>query len=133
MRDLTEDEIREYLRMGMTFKHCCRCGEVAVVLGVFTPNAQFASRIGQPKGKERIVFYGLCKTCMELPDRNQRVENAMLDDLSGAPKCLPRAVGCRHVNHTLMIGCAECRGVFIEIALARHRNASVRPLNVRGH
>jgi hypothetical protein len=60
---------------------CCLCGHAAKQIGVFSPNENFARRIGQRSGKQRIVMYGLCESCLRLPDRNARVEQAMLDDL----------------------------------------------------
>lgn len=57
----------------MTPDGCLLCGGAARVGGVFMPNEPFAKRIGQPAGKLRIVFYGLCAVCFDLP-RGQLVE-----------------------------------------------------------
>ena len=58
-----------------------RDGDPAGQIGMSSPNENFTRSIGQPAGKQLIVVYGLCDACLHLPDRNARIEKAMLDDL----------------------------------------------------
>ena len=65
---------------------CCLCEERAAWMGIFSPTARFARRIGQPEGQRRVLLYALCEPCAQLPDRITRVETAMLRDFeSGGP------------------------------------------------
>lgn len=58
----------------------CKSGDITNV-GLFVPtNPTFASRIGQPKGKTRVVVYALCESCFDSPNRDAQVEAAMIKD-----------------------------------------------------
>ena len=60
---------------------CCLCvNRRTNRVGVFSPTESFAKRIGKPKDKQRIVIYGLCNRCAEVPDFNERVEEQLLRD-----------------------------------------------------
>lgn len=64
---------------------CLLCGGVAGRgRGVFEPDAAFAKRIGQPKGKRRIVFYALCDACWGLSRQHlmERVERKLLQEMT---------------------------------------------------
>lgn len=63
---------------------CLLCGGASVVGGIFIPNEAFAKRIGQPKGKQRLVFYALCEACFALPhpDRSDRIEAKLLREMT---------------------------------------------------
>ncbi len=51
---------------------------------MFEPTAALAKRIGQPKGKRRIVFYALCDACFALPVEQvaERVEAKLLREMT---------------------------------------------------
>lgn len=59
---------------------CSVCLGPSDLISIFWPNESFARRIGQPEGKMRVVVYGICHVCRELPDRAQRVEREILRD-----------------------------------------------------
>ena len=59
---------------------CRLCSTGFTRVGVFVPtDIDLARRLGQPSGKTRIVLYGLCDRCYALPDRNERIEAAILE------------------------------------------------------
>jgi hypothetical protein len=61
---------------------CSLCSDVAISTTVlFVPNETFAKKIGEPKGKQRVMVYALCERCFELPDRDDKVERAILADM----------------------------------------------------
>lgn len=61
---------------------CSLCSErPAIFTGVFQPNQEFAKRIGQPKGKVRLVLYRVCDHCNELPDKLALIEAAILANM----------------------------------------------------
>ena len=64
---------------------CLLCGAPRLMLGQFIPEPKTAKRLGQPEGKQRIFFYGLCETCFT-PDQKEemmeKVENKFLQDWS---------------------------------------------------
>jgi hypothetical protein len=68
----------------ITPSECLLCGRAARAGGVFMPNESFAKRIGQPAGKLRIVFYGLCAVCFDLPRvlMVERVEAKLLREMT---------------------------------------------------
>jgi len=57
---------------------CLLCGGPMKVVGLFFPNPDVAKRLGQPKGKQRVVFYALCAACNDLPDKVEKVELFLL-------------------------------------------------------
>jgi hypothetical protein len=59
---------------------CSVCGGPSDLLSFFWPSPSFARRIRQPKGKMRVIMYGICHTCRELPDREKIVEQKILRD-----------------------------------------------------
>lgn len=64
---------------------CLLCGGIAGRgRGVFEPGKAIAKRIGQPKGKRRIVFYVLCDACFGLPREQvaERVEAKLLQEMT---------------------------------------------------
>ena len=70
---------------GVTPDRCLLCGEIAGRgRGIFEPNESIAKRIGQPKGKRRIVFYALCDACFGLPREPlmERVEAKLLHEMT---------------------------------------------------
>jgi hypothetical protein len=74
--------LRNPAQYGLTC--CCLCAGRVEWVGIFSPTESFAKRIGEPEGKRRLVVYGLCEPCSRLPDRNARVEAAMLRDFADA-------------------------------------------------
>jgi hypothetical protein len=60
------------------------CGGVPIVAaGMFTPNENFAKRIGQPKNKRRVAIYALCQPCADDYDRAiRRVEQRILCEVA---------------------------------------------------
>jgi hypothetical protein len=52
---------------------CVLCGGVIAILGVFYPPPWMSKRIGEPSGKKRVVFYGLCANCFT-PDQQEKME-----------------------------------------------------------
>jgi hypothetical protein len=61
---------------------CSFCGVNPIyMVAVFIPNEQFAKRIGQPPGKERLVVYALCENCFAMPDKEKRAEDAILEQM----------------------------------------------------
>ncbi len=61
--------------------YCTLCGGRRAYVALFIPSPDFAKKIGQPEGKERLVVYALCDPCFALPDRVAKVEWQMLEDL----------------------------------------------------
>ena len=68
---------------------CMLCGGSSTVFGAFFPKPEFAERLGQPEGKQRIVAYALCDQCVELPDRDARVESRFLEVVTVPPPLHP--------------------------------------------
>jgi hypothetical protein len=56
---------------GIRLLSCCLCQRPATWTGVFYPFDDFARRIA----------YALCDRCRKLPNRDQRVERQLLQDL----------------------------------------------------
>lgn len=63
---------------------CALCREAAVWRGIWTPTAAVSAQLGAPAGKTRVVAWGACATCRELPDLIERVEDAILADAAAA-------------------------------------------------
>lgn len=59
---------------------CKLCGVPAETIGIFVADEAFSRRIGAPKGKTRMVAYGLCVECLEHPDAADRVEDLILKE-----------------------------------------------------
>jgi hypothetical protein len=80
---MTRKEVEQLIGAGEAQVACSLCGEPVAHIGIFVPTESFAKRIGQPKGKHRVVVYGLCEDCVALPeqDRMARVEEWMLATL----------------------------------------------------
>jgi hypothetical protein len=58
---------------------CILCGsDHPKVVGQFIPEGGFKHRLGVPVGKTRIILYSLCGRCFSLPDKADRVEDAIL-------------------------------------------------------
>jgi hypothetical protein len=70
------DFIKNPRRYGFTR---CLCGRPPRYLALFEPTHAFAKRIGQPKGKQRLLLYALCQECAEGPQ--ERVEQAIVREL----------------------------------------------------
>ncbi len=70
------DALQNPGRYGVT--GCALCKGPFTVTALFEPTGPFAKRIGQPKGKKRLLVYGLCQSCSELPNVADRVEEEML-------------------------------------------------------
>ena len=61
---------------------CALCYRLPIQFtALFVPTESFGKRIGQPAGKQRLVVYGLCAACSELPNLTDRVEAAMLRNM----------------------------------------------------
>jgi hypothetical protein len=59
---------------------CMLCDEPPAYLGIFVADDSEAERYIAAKakpGKSRGIFYGLCSECFALPDKAQRVEDAL--------------------------------------------------------
>ena len=41
---------------------------------VYVPTAPVAKRLGQPQGKQRIIIYGVCQSCMDVHGKAQIME-----------------------------------------------------------
>ena len=66
---------------------CSLCRrKYAPYVGIFVPRPEFGPMIGQPAGKQRIVVYSLCQSCMDLPDREKRLEESMVAAFSEGQK-----------------------------------------------
>ena len=63
-------------------KGCAICKGPFVVTALFNPPESFARRIGQPDGKKRLIVYGLCKPCSEIPNVADRVEEEILREMT---------------------------------------------------
>jgi hypothetical protein len=50
-------------------------------IGLWIPDPQTAKRIGEPKGKNRLIFYALCDDCFDLPDKKDRADEILIRDL----------------------------------------------------
>lgn len=44
---------------------CMLCGRKSDGAGVFIPDNEFAAKVGQPKGKLRVIVYGVCSRCVK--------------------------------------------------------------------
>jgi hypothetical protein len=51
---------------------CCLCHGEAVAAGVFFPATPAVW--GAPPGKTRVFLYGLCRTCYQMPGKEDAVE-----------------------------------------------------------
>lgn len=78
--DQIEQVISDPASFGVTL--CVLCEKVPSYLGTFFPTPTFAKRIGQPKGKHRLVVYAICDDCFELPNRTERVEASFLSSMA---------------------------------------------------
>ena len=61
---------------------CVLCGARAEFIGIYAPGPAHNALIGAPVGKQRLVAYRLCETCLELPDVFRRVESELIADLA---------------------------------------------------
>lgn len=65
---------------------CELCQRKADGIGAFLPYGEFAKKIGQPEGKQRIVFYPSCSRCqtkLGVAEYNKRIEIVMQADMEG--------------------------------------------------
>ena len=54
----------------------------AAWVGLFIPSEKYAKRIGQPNGKQRIIFYAFCGRCVEnADDSRDRLERLILEEM----------------------------------------------------
>ena len=45
---------------------CFSCsGKSPEFTNAYVPTAPVAKRLGQPEGKQRVIIYGVCRTCMD--------------------------------------------------------------------
>lgn len=64
-------------------KHCRRCvvcGGISTTFGVYIPNKPWEIGPSYTPGRQRAIFYGLCSSCFDLPDREARVEQGLTDN-----------------------------------------------------
>jgi len=61
-------------RVCLLCKHEPVAGEQAAI-GLFFADKKHQKRLGAPHGMDRIIIYLLCDDCMDVPDRNERVED----------------------------------------------------------
>ena len=77
---IVEDAIRNPAKYGIAA--CSLCHDDAISTTVlFVPNETFAKKIGEPKGKQRVIVYALCNRCADLPNSADRVHRAILADM----------------------------------------------------
>jgi hypothetical protein len=69
------------LQKPQTGDQCLICGDHPNVIGVFIPDAPEAW--GAPIGKTRLFRYCLCLSCSEKPDKKERVEKIIRNELTG--------------------------------------------------
>jgi hypothetical protein len=73
------DALRNPTKYGISGCALCR-GNIAVT-AIFKPTEAFGNRIGQPKGKRRLVVYGLCNQCSLRSDLADAVEREILKQM----------------------------------------------------
>ncbi len=60
---------------------CILCGKRSDGAGAFLPDKEFAAKIGQPKGKLRMIVYALCSRCQRRKKNlMEKVEQQILSD-----------------------------------------------------
>lgn len=67
-------------------ENCSLCGRKADSVGLFIPREDFARKLGQPEGKQRIAFYPGCSRCQErfgMKEYMARIELVMQADTKG--------------------------------------------------
>ncbi len=57
---------------------CLLCGGPFSITALFTTTPEFGKRIGAPPGKQRVLVYGMCEGCRELPNSVELVESKIL-------------------------------------------------------
>ena len=84
-----EERLNDVLRNPEKFgiKRCTLCREPLSSVCIFHPNEEFAKKIGQPGGKQRLVAYGLCKKCSDNPDHINAIEQGILVAYGLCKKC----------------------------------------------
>lgn len=58
---------------------CLLCGRRAAFVGIWTPTAAYRRRLGEPRGKTRLVVYAVCAEHFG-PAFSTAIEDAMLAD-----------------------------------------------------
>lgn len=61
-------------------KPCILCGVRADIGVALFPDDDFAKKIGQPRGKCRVVVYPICSKCQKKKDASKRAEQEILAD-----------------------------------------------------
>ena len=71
--EMLADALRDPMKYGIS--GCALCGERHLAAtALYVPADAVAKRLGQPKGKKRLIVYFLCQSCSEIPDKADRVE-----------------------------------------------------------
>lgn len=68
-----EDVLRKISDGETTAPFCFLCRGIPTFTGAFIPKAGVARRLGQPEGKQRII-YGVCERCMENREKAEIME-----------------------------------------------------------
>jgi hypothetical protein len=61
--------------------HCLLCGGEPIFLALWVVSPEIAKRIGQPKGKNRLIFYALCTPCYNLPLKEPMADMKLIKQL----------------------------------------------------
>ena len=70
--------LRQFLNQRPVCSLCLGWIDGPGYIGFFIPKPEFAKRIGQPKGKQRVIGYKLCDACYERPERDQALDAGIL-------------------------------------------------------
>jgi hypothetical protein len=65
--------IEDY-RTHINEKPCLLCGKPSTYGGIFVPIGSMNQKLGALPGKGKVILYGLCEGCYDLPDRTERVD-----------------------------------------------------------
>lgn len=79
--DLLADALRNPAKYGVLGCALCRTPDIKVT-AIFQPTEAFSKRIGAPKGKLRMIVYGLCEKCVLLPGLADLVEGEILKKMT---------------------------------------------------
>jgi hypothetical protein len=61
--------------------HCLLCGGEPIFLALWVASPKIAKRIGQPEGKNRMIFYALCHSCYKLPLKEPMADMKLIKQL----------------------------------------------------
>jgi hypothetical protein len=69
-----EDVVKKIEAGEIKAPFCFLCKKPPEYTNAYVPTPDVAKRLGQPKGKQRVIIYGVCEPCMDQHGKSEIME-----------------------------------------------------------